>query len=124
MKPLFMGWLLANLFQLIVAAGLLFLAYGATPGLAKIAADGEALVSQLAALEQRSETQQSKEAGGLNRVRPVLMANSQALRQLSETLGISGLVLFLCTVAQFALLIMLRRSLAAAQRAPVRASAH
>lgn len=109
--------LLAALFQLLVSAGLLAVAFGDAFGLAQIATNGEQLVEQMSETEKRAAAQSSPPAqADLGRIRPLLVATNHAFRRLGDLLGVAGLALAISALVQLAVLVALGRRAAPSNR--------
>jgi hypothetical protein len=96
-------WVLAALFEAMISLALLMTAFGDTPSLARVTANGENMLRHLAQPDQPISQVDVDSIG------PVLAATSEAFRQLGNLLSWLGVVLLICVVVQCAALIMLSR---------------
>jgi hypothetical protein len=111
-RGLFGLGIVVTLIQVLIALGLLFVAYSDTFGLARITDNGEEIVQRASQLDQRANSQSGvSQPPTSGQLRALLQASDLALRQLGKLIAGVGDVLLIAAVIQLAVLLVLRRRL-------------
>ncbi len=102
--------MLATIFQVLLAIGLLTISYGDTFGLSQIAENGEEILRLNSQMSQPADAQASSAPeDNTFLLRSLLATSNQAFLQLSDLLGWVGVALLISALVQFGAFMTLRR---------------